>query len=73
MNAPPSAPAGDQRSDYLPDFCEPRAVLAVVLVSVLLAVVLALAGQNAQGGFLVALARTSGYLLWNGLLCAAVL
>ncbi len=73
MNAPPPAPAGDQRSDYLPDFCEPRAVLTVVLVSALLAVVLALAGQSAQGSFLVALARTSGYLLWNGLLCAAVL
>jgi two-component system sensor histidine kinase AlgZ len=48
-------------------------VLTVVLVSALLAVVLALAGQSAQGSFLVALARTSGYLLWNGLLCAAVL
>ena len=73
MNASPPAPAGDQRSDYLPDFCEPRAVLTVVLVSALLAVVLALAGQSVQGSFLVALARTSGYLLWNGLLCAAVL
>jgi two-component system sensor histidine kinase AlgZ len=73
MNPPPPAPAGDQRSDYLPDFCEPRAVLTVVMVSALLAVVLALAGQSAQGSFLVELARTSGYLLWNGLLCAAAL
>ena len=73
MSATPPARVADQRSDYLPDFCEPRAVLTVVLVSALLAVVLALAGQSAHGGFLVALARTSGYLLWNGLLCAAVL
>ena len=47
MNAPPPAPAGDQRSDYLPDFCESRAVLTVVLVSALLAVVLALAAAPA--------------------------
>jgi two-component system sensor histidine kinase AlgZ len=73
MNAVPPAPTDDRRSDYLPDFCEPRAVLTVVLVSVLLAVVLALAGQSARGGFLVALARASGYLLWTGLSCALVL
>ena len=73
MNASPPALAGDRRSDYLPDFCEPRAVLTVVLVSVLLAVLLALAGRSAEDSFPFALARTSGYLLWNGLLCAAVL
>jgi two-component system sensor histidine kinase AlgZ len=61
------------RSDYLPDFCEPQAVLTVVLVSALLAVVVALAQYGAREDFLVALARTSGYLLWIGLLCALVL
>ena len=73
MNLESPAPAGSDRSDYLPDFCEPRAVLAVVLISVLLAVVLALAQQSGRDDFLVALARTSGYLLWTGLLCALAL
>jgi two-component system sensor histidine kinase AlgZ len=66
-------PTGRIRSDYLPDFCRPQAVLSVVLVSALLAIVLALARHSAGGDFLVELARTSGYLLWNGLLCAVVL
>jgi two-component system sensor histidine kinase AlgZ len=71
----PQSPAASAsgRSDYLPDFCEPQAVLTVVLVSTLLAIVVALAQHGARDDFLVALARTSGYLLWNGLLCALVL
>ena len=71
----PQSPAatGAGRSDYLPDFCEPQAVLTVVLVSALLAIVVALAQYGARDDFLLALARTSGYLLWNGLLCALVL
>ena len=73
MSSEPPAASGTDRSDYLPDFCEPRAVLAVVLVSALLAIVLALAQHGARDDFLVALARTSGYLLWTGLLCALVL
>ena len=75
MAVRPDTPATSEtgRSDYLPDFCEPRAVLAVVLVSALLAVVLALAQHGTRDDFLVALARTSGYLLWTGLLCALVL
>jgi two-component system, LytTR family, sensor histidine kinase AlgZ len=67
------AATGTGRSDYLPDFCEPQAVLTVVLVSALLAIVVALAQYGARDDFLLALARTSGYLLWNGLLCALVL
>jgi two-component system sensor histidine kinase AlgZ len=75
MSAQPPAPppAGDERSSYLPDFCEAQAVLAVVLLAALLALVLALARQGAHGGFWLELARSSGYLLWTGLLCAAVL
>jgi len=71
----PQSPAatGTGRSDYLPDFCEPQAVLTVVLVSALLAIVVALAQYGTRDDFLLALARTSGYLLWNGLLCALVL
>jgi two-component system sensor histidine kinase AlgZ len=70
---PVQAPAPDARSSYLPDFCEARAVLAIVLVAALLAFVLALARQSAYGEFWPELARTSAYLLWTGLLCAAVL
>lgn len=75
MNARPPAPdaAGDPRSAYLPDFCEARAVLAIVLIAALLAFVLALARHPGSEAFWIELARTSGYLLWTGLLCAAVL
>ena len=65
-------PAGGD-SAWLPDFCRAPAVLTIVLVAALLAVVLALAETPARGGFWVELARTSVYLLWTGLLCAAVL
>ena len=44
-----------------------------MLVAVLLAVVLALARQTVRGDFWTELARTSVYLLWTGLLCAALL
>ena len=60
------------RGLYLPDFCEQRAVLAIVLIAVLLGLVLTLA-HHARGLFWTDLARTSTYLLWIGLLCAAVL
>jgi two-component system sensor histidine kinase AlgZ len=73
MNTESSTASGEVGSDYLPDFCEPRVVLTVVLVSVLVAIVVALAQYGARDDFLVALARTSTYLLWNGLLCALVL
>ena len=66
-------PTGDARSSYLPDFCEPHAVLAVVLVASLVALVLALARQSVSGELWTELARTSGYLLWTTLLCAALL
>jgi two-component system sensor histidine kinase AlgZ len=67
------APPAEHPSGYLPDFCDPRVVLSLVLVAALLAVVLALARQGAQGDFLVELGRTSVYLLWTTLLCAAAL
>jgi two-component system sensor histidine kinase AlgZ len=70
---PAPAPAGDGRSAYLPDFCEARTVLAIVLVAALVAVVLALARQNVRAEFLTELARVSVYLLWTSLLCAALL
>ena len=75
MSEPASAPAtaADERGFFLPDFCEARAVLAIVLIAALLAIVLALARQTVHGAFWIDLARTSAYLLWTGLSCAAVL
>jgi two-component system sensor histidine kinase AlgZ len=70
---PAPEPAANGPSFFLPDFCEARAVLAIVLIAALLAIVLALARQPAHGAFWTELARTSAYLLWTGLLCAAVL
>jgi two-component system sensor histidine kinase AlgZ len=67
------APAADGRGFFLPDFCEARAVLAIVLIAALLAIVLALARQTVHGAFWLDLAQTSAYLLWTGLSCAAVL
>ncbi len=62
-------------SFYLPDFCTSRAALAIVLIVELTAVVLALArqGVNQSGDFWGDLARTSLFLLWVGLICAALL
>src|SRR5688500_18994504 len=75
MSAQPPAPsaAGSDRPVYLPDFCEARAVLAVVLIAALLALVLSLARHSVGGPFWIDLARTSAYLLGAVLLCAAVL
>lgn len=62
-------------SFYLPDFCASRAALAIVLIVELTAVVLALArqGTGPGGDFWGDLARTSLFLLWVGLVCAALL
>jgi two-component system sensor histidine kinase AlgZ len=75
MSEARAAPAhdADGRGFFLPDFCEARAVLAIVLIAALLAIVLALARQTVHGAFWIDLARTSAYLLWTGLSCAAVL
>ena len=58
---------------YLPDFCAAGTLLVVVLVAVLVAIVLTLAGNPASGTFLVELAETSLFVLWLALLSAAVL
>ena len=76
MSSPASAPERsrvDERDFFLPDFCEARAVLAIVLIAALLGFVLALARQSGHGAFWLDLARTTAFLLWAGLLCAAVL
>ena len=73
MSAGREPVSAEQPSGYLPDFCSTPVVLTVVLVAALLAVVLALARQGAQADFLVELGRSSLYLLWTALLCAAAL
>jgi two-component system sensor histidine kinase AlgZ len=70
----PAVPAGtDRNGAYLPDFCRADAVLVIVLVAALLAIVLALARLSGPGDFWIELGRTAIYLLWIGLMCAALL
>jgi two-component system sensor histidine kinase AlgZ len=57
---------------FLPDFCVPRIVLGVVLISELLALVLTLARPD-RVGFLQELARISLFMQWLGLTSAALL
>ncbi len=58
---------------FLPDFCATRSVLAVVLISEIVAILLTLARQELEHGFWTDLARTSLFLLWIGLCSAAAL
>jgi len=76
MNDPASTPESsrvEERDFFLPDFCAARAVFAIVLIAVLLGFVLALARHPGNGTFWFDLARTTAFLLWAGLLCAAAL
>ena len=71
------APAAGARFDasaddfFIPDFCAPRMVLAVVLIAELLAVTLTLA--RPEESFLTMLAGVSMFLQWLGLTSAALL
>jgi two-component system sensor histidine kinase AlgZ len=58
---------------YLPDFCAPGSVLAVVLIAELVAMLLTLARFGLTENFWPDLARTSLFLLWVGLGTAALL
>ena len=58
---------------YLPDFCAPGNVLAIVLIAELVALLLTLARHGISGNFWSDLARTSMFLLWTGLGSAALL
>lgn len=68
---------GGAESFYLPNFCTSRAALAIVLIVELTAILLALARQGGSGSeapdFWADLARASLFLLWVGLVCAALL
>lgn len=66
------ARAGGSADDFfIPDFCAPRMVLAVVLIAELVAVTLSLARPDAP--FLNELARISMFLQWLGLTSAGLL
>ncbi len=58
---------------YLPDFCAPRMVFAIVLIAELVALTLSLAKAPTLQIFWIELAKSSLFLLWIGLLSAAVL
>jgi two-component system sensor histidine kinase AlgZ len=72
-----AAPALETRAPLpalsLPDFCQPRAILAVVLISELVAIIFAVARQALHSNFWLDLAICSMFLLWIGLTCSAVL
>ena len=73
MVASDSDVRGPAPSFFLPDFCGPRAVLAVVLIVEIVAIVFAIARQALHSNFWIDLATCSLFLLWLGLTCAAVL
>lgn len=58
---------------FLPDFCEGRAVLAVVLIVESVAIVFAIARQALDRSFWIDLASCSLFLLWVGLGGAAAM
>lgn len=58
---------------FVPDFCEARAVLAVVLIVELVAIMLTISRQSLHQNFWIDLAACSLFLLWIGLGCAAAL
>lgn len=73
MAASASDTRGPSSTLFLPDFCESRAVLAVVLIVELVALMFALSRQALHSSFWLDLAGSSLFLLWIGLTCAAVL
>ena len=73
MAAPAPLRSAAVPASFLPDFCASPAVLAVVLISELVAIIFAIARQGLHGHFLMDLAGSSLFLLWIGLTCAGVL
>jgi two-component system sensor histidine kinase AlgZ len=68
-------PASDytENQAYLPDFCAATTVFFVVLIAELVAILLTLAAYDTPGMFMIELAKTSLFVLWLGLLGAAVM
>jgi two-component system sensor histidine kinase AlgZ len=73
MAASVSDTRGPPSQLFLPDFCESRAVLAVVLIVELVALMFAISRQALHSNFWLDLAGSSLFLLWIGLTCASVL
>jgi two-component system, LytTR family, sensor histidine kinase AlgZ len=73
MAASASDTRGPSSRLFLPDFCESRAVLAIVLIVELVALMFAISRQALHRNFWLDLAGSSLFLLWIGLTCAAVL
>ena len=63
---------GDGDPFYLPNFCASRAAVAIVVIVELTAIVLSIARSDTVS-FWSELARSSLFLLWIGLVCAALL
>ena len=57
---------------YLPDFCRPRSVLAVILIAALVAILYTLARHGISASFWTDLAKISLFLLWVALGTAAI-
>ena len=72
-SAASSSPPTKAPTFFLPDFCAPPAVFAVVLIAELVALVIALARQALHDNFWADLAGSSMFLLWIGLTCSVVL
>jgi two-component system, LytTR family, sensor histidine kinase AlgZ len=75
-NRASAARAGARDDDapfYLPNLCEPRMVLVIVLIAELVAVLLAIARVSVTDSLLLDLGRTSLFMLWIGLGGAAAL
>jgi len=68
----PQAPTESADGFFLPNFCDPRMVLAVVLLAELLALTFALV-RPAEVGFLNELARLSVLMQWLGLTSSALI
>ncbi len=71
---PAAADIQKSESDvYLPDFCAAPTIFVIVLVAALVSIVLTLAAHTVPGTFLTELAKMSMYVMWLGLLGAAML
>ncbi len=73
MAASASDTRGPSSTLFLPNFCESRAVLAVVLIVELVALMFAISRHALHASFWLDLASSSLFLLWIGLTCAGAL
>ena len=66
-------PDPNETQVYLPDFCAAGTLFIILLVAELVAIVLTLASHAPEGQFLLALSKTSFFVLWLALLGTAVM